>query len=62
MKGEENMASEGKLKPLIKELMEEALRLRVEAFKENIDASVVANKYLDAITEIRNVCETRNRY
>ena len=56
------MASEGKLKPLVKELMEEALKLQVEALKENVDASVVANKYLSAITEIRNLCEARNRY
>ena len=51
-----------KLKQLIIELKEEALKLQLEAFKETVEASVVANKYLQAINEIDNLCSTRNRY
>lgn len=56
------MAQEGKLKKLIIALKEEALKLQLEAFKENVEASYVAKSYLNAIEEIDSICKDRNRY
>lgn len=54
--------NESKLKKLVNELMEDALKLQLEAFKENVEACVVANRYVSAISEIRNICDERKRY
>lgn len=56
------MAQEGKLKRVITDLKEEALKLQLEAFKENVEASSVAKSYLTAIEEIDRICKERNRY
>ena len=56
------MGQESKLKKLLTELKEDALKLQLEAFKERVEASVVANKYLQAVNEIDAICKNRNRY
>lgn len=56
------MTNESKLKKLINNLKEEAYKLQLEAFKETIEASVIANKYLQAINDIDSICKDRNRY
>lgn len=55
-------SNESQLKKLVKELMEDALKCQIDAFKEIVEADYVANKYVDAITRIRTLCEDRKRY
>ena len=56
------MANESKLKKLLTELTEDALKLQVDAMKEIVEAEFVATSYVNAIKEIRDLCEERKRY
>ena len=56
------MGQEAKLKTLLNELKVKSLRLQNEAFKETVEASVVANEFVQAINEIDAICKNRNRY
>ena len=53
---------ETKLKEVVTKRLEQALSIRVCAMKELVTAEDVARAYVEAIQEIKSVCEKRNRY
>ena len=53
---------EVKLKDVINLRLEQALNVRVCAMKELVTAEDVAKAYVEAIREIKAICENRKRY
>lgn len=54
--------NESKLKKLLTDLKVKSLKLQNDAFKEQVEASVIAYEFVQAINEIDNICKNRNRY